>query len=108
VSSADGVWGTVCDYGWDRNDALVVCNQLGTYTTLDSVVAVKNAYFGEGNGLVWIGNVKCNGTENRIEDCPFDSRPQQNCGHDQDAGVICRRSMCSSRYQFSVNMIESC
>ena len=24
-----GVWGTVCHYGWDSNDARVVCRQLG-------------------------------------------------------------------------------
>ena len=24
-----GLWGTVCDHGWTRNDATTVCRQLG-------------------------------------------------------------------------------
>ena len=25
---ADGAWGTICDRGWDHNEARVICNQL--------------------------------------------------------------------------------
>ena len=79
-------WGTVCDNGWDLNDAQVVCNEL----SLGNAVAARhNALFGEGNGQIWLDNVKCLGSELLIKDCPHRGWRVHNCSHSQDAGVKC-------------------
>lgn len=41
----DGVWGTVCDDGWDSNDANVVCKELGFG---NAKKAVQNSMLGKG------------------------------------------------------------
>ena len=41
----DGVWGTVCDDGWDLTDANVVCKELGFGS---SIQATHNSESGKG------------------------------------------------------------
>ncbi|PWA33290.1 hypothetical protein CCH79_00013622, partial [Gambusia affinis] len=79
-------WGTVCDNGWDMNDAQVVCRQLGCGTAL---AAPHSAYFGKGMDKIWVDNVNCTGMETYLTECPFSGFQTYSRSHSQDAGVIC-------------------
>ena len=76
-------WGTVCDDGWDLQDATVVCRQLGW------TVAVALSSYGEGSGPIWYDNVRCSGSEANITQCAHDGLGVHNCDHRPDAGVLC-------------------
>ena len=45
------------------------------------------AFFGEGLGLIHLDDLMCEGTETSLFECIYD--PTHNCGHHEDAGVIC-------------------
>uniref|UniRef100_A0A8C0EWZ8 SRCR domain-containing protein n=1 Tax=Bubo bubo TaxID=30461 RepID=A0A8C0EWZ8_BUBBB len=104
-----GIWGTVCDDGWDLPDAAIVCHQLGCG---GAVEAAGSARFGEGSGQIWLDGVNCSGAEAALWDCPAGLWGQHDCGHKEDAGVICSEFMdlrlenrdgCSGRLQVFYN-----
>ncbi|XP_025760617.1 deleted in malignant brain tumors 1 protein-like [Oreochromis niloticus] len=82
----NNIWGTVCDDGWDLNDAQVVCRQLNCGTALQ---APQSAHFGAGTGQIWLDNVTCSGNEESLTECQHSGFGSNSCGHGQDAGVIC-------------------
>ncbi|KAF6727987.1 Deleted in malignant brain tumors 1 protein [Oryzias melastigma] len=82
----NGVWGTVCDDGWDLNDANVVCRQLSCGTAR---LAPGSAHFGQGSGQIWLDELACSGSEISLTICRHRGYGTHNCNHGKDAGVFC-------------------
>ena len=82
----NGEWGTVCDDGWDLNDANVVCNELDYGP---AITARHNAFYGEGSGKIWLNDLNCVATEKSIRTCSHRGWRIGNCTHSEDAGVKC-------------------
>ncbi|CAH3157121.1 unnamed protein product [Pocillopora meandrina] len=81
-----GQWGTICEDGWDINDAHVICRQLGFPSATQ---AFYSATHGQGSGQIWIDNLDCSGYELRIDECNHDGWGNHDCGHSEDASVEC-------------------
>ncbi|XP_054848823.1 deleted in malignant brain tumors 1 protein-like [Eublepharis macularius] len=79
-------WGTICDDGWDIQNAQVVCRELDCGTAL---AAPLGAHFGAGMDHIWLDDVKCKGTEASLRDCQLKGWGEHNCNHGEDAGVMC-------------------
>ena len=90
-----GEWGTICNTGFDGNDAQVACRQL-------NLTPDYAQYYGQHLRVgvtVWRHNMACTGTEHSILSCPRTTLSKVgSCG--QDISVRCpgkwlvRKSIC--------------
>ncbi|XP_041470026.1 scavenger receptor cysteine-rich domain-containing group B protein-like [Lytechinus variegatus] len=82
----DGLWGSICDDGWDIQDAMVVCRKLGYG---NASAATGYAEYGPGSGPIFLDNVDCTGQEMDLDDCSHNGFEVHDCQHSEDAGVEC-------------------
>jgi len=101
----NGQWGSVCDDGFDRTNADVVCSQLGLGSSVWTGTAI---YANQGTGPIWLDEVSCQGTEAKIQDCPNDGWGVQNCGHYEDVSIVCSGGgMAQSSAPLRLNMTDA-
>ena len=83
----NGRWGTVCDDGWDINNAHVVCRQL-VFPSASSAPCC--ARYGQRSGTIWMDEVQCSGTEASLFHYTHPGWGRDRyCKHYEDASVVC-------------------
>lgn len=85
-----GHWGTVCGDSFNENAATVACRQLG-YS--EDVVVETGTPYGQGDGVIWLSDVHCEGGEAGLQECAH-SKPVGNLsstcpGHSPDVNIRC-------------------
>ena len=89
----DGQWGTICDHYFDLNHkgANVVCRMMGYDFGLPGH-EYKQKYLGN-SPKMWLDDVKCEGTETDIRDCPHRDWGSHNCNTlTENSAIRCYRS----------------
>ncbi|XP_072786777.1 antigen WC1.1 isoform X2 [Taeniopygia guttata] len=79
-----GSWSSVCQEGWELQDAAVVCRELGCGMALE---APSRARFGAGTGPLWPYVPDCSGSEESLWECGRTERRE--CGRGGGAGAVC-------------------
>ena len=104
----NGIWGAVCDYGWDLSDAQVVCNQLGFGR---ATAAEHNAFYGEGSGQNSLYYLNCLGNELTIGNCSYSGwgyycSPRNHAGVKCSSGKYVRMNVCMYNSNLTFHIIN--
>ena len=80
----NGEWQSICDEGWDIEDADVVCKQLDYGYAESAPIA---SFYGISFNTVWNVNIECTGGEGKLLDCT--NTNVSVCVLGEEAGVRC-------------------
>ena len=78
-------WGGICDQQWNKQDADVVCRELG----FRNAILIYSSPANEGDTM-WINNLQCSGDEMSLVLCVHDGWKKQSCPSGRHAGVVCK------------------
>lgn len=51
--------------------------------------AKQRAFFGQGTGRIWMDELRCRDADIDLFSCQQSALGSHNCGHSEDAGVVC-------------------
>ncbi|XP_071141697.1 scavenger receptor cysteine-rich domain-containing protein DMBT1-like [Mytilus edulis] len=82
-----GNWGTICNDGFDIDDAAVICTMLGFNNSHPNILSAPE--FGSGSGDIFLKDVECKGKEHDITDCNYKGWGISGCVHSEDVAIDC-------------------
>lgn len=99
-------WGTVCDDGFDNNDAIVACRNLGYTggTFLGNVASYRTPE--SDSTLIYMDDMACTGSESQLVLCRYLGWGRHNCVHGEDVVIQCTGRLCVvTSYQMPVRFV---
>ncbi len=86
----ENTWGIVCDDFFDRQDANVVCRQLGYDRAESHSIKVP----GRSGQQIWLDDLRCTGRESRLSECSHIGWGVHNCNsRDEGTAVTCGQTI---------------
>ncbi|XP_064871818.1 scavenger receptor cysteine-rich type 1 protein M130-like [Oncorhynchus nerka] len=78
-------WASVCEADFDRQDAEVVCRDVGC----GAPAALQGGLYGGGGGQTWDKEFQCKGNESILLDCDTSDRENNTCLPGNAVGLTC-------------------